>query len=215
LSRAFRNYEGQNGLRQSDERFAKAAKLYQQNDFAAAAKLFAQVRASDTSGGETARKATEGELFCYRQLGHQAQDRKDYPAAQRWYEAALTVSPSDPQARAEWEAIRRVTQSHAAPLPTPLPPTASQVTTEHPKPTTPGASPLRASDFTNANARAAQEASAFLTQGDTAARRGDITKALRYWSKAVSAGPGSAAGQIAQRRVTEYNRQNNPLDFGN
>jgi tetratricopeptide (TPR) repeat protein len=215
LSRAFRNYEGQNGMRKGDEMFAQAAKLYQQGNYLEAAKLFGQVRVSSSSSGETARKATDGELYCYRQLAHQAQDRKDYTEAERWYQAALVVSPGDTQTRTELEAIQRVRISESAPAATPPPPVASQVTTQFPSSPAAGTPNLRASDFVNTNARLAQEAMNYYNQAEAYAQRGKIGEAIRLWSKAVAANPGSPAGMAAQRRITEYNRQNNPLDFSN
>lgn len=213
LFRAFDNYKGQSSLRQGDELFSRAAKLYKQGNFQEAARLFSQVRASGTASGESQRKATEGEVFCYRELGHQAQERQDYPLAAQWYQAALSVAPGDAQARAELEAVSRVIGATATPAPTATPGVAAQRTTEFPRPPAPGTSAVSANDFVQANQQAAARAATLLAQGDSAARSGDTRTALKAWAQAAAAGPGSPAGWEAQQRITAYNAAHNPLDF--
>ena len=214
LSRAFHNYNGMAGYTQGSDDFKRASELYNAGDYENAAAAFKKIRQSGTANGETQSNATNGELYCYRQLGHQAQARSDWAAAQRWYEAALTVSPGDKQAQTELDTVRNYRNSNA-PAP-PLPPdTTPQTTQEFPSAPAPGTPNVNANDFNSANAKAAAEALAWFQKGEAARLKGDDAAALRNYTAAVAAGPGSPGASQAQQRITGYNTQHNPLDYGN
>jgi len=75
----------------------------------------------------------------------------------------------------------------------------------------PAPAPLTTNDFTSANNAAAREAEAFYRQGEAANARGDQAGALRLWTAAVSAGPGSPASLRAQARITQISNARDPL----
>ena len=108
FTRAFKSAQSQMGYAAGIEDFNRAADLYQKKNYDAAALLFKRVRLEIKNTDETIRKATEGEVWCYREQGHLAQNRNDLAAAARWYQMALDVNPDDPQAKAEYEAVRKI-----------------------------------------------------------------------------------------------------------
>lgn len=211
FTRAFKSAQTQMGYAAGIEDFNRAADLYQKKNYDAAALLFKRVRLDLKNTDEIVRKATEGEVWCYREQGHAAQNRGDLPAAVRWYQLALDVKPDDPQAKAEYEAARQVLESRAPAGPSTAAPPPDR-TTEHPRPPAPGTPNVKASELEAANARAAQEAQTLLRQANQAAQAGKTSEALQLWSQVVSKAPGSSAAQQAQAQLTEYARQNNPFD---
>ena len=210
---AFRGYSKQAAYGQGNDAYARATALYQSGDYENAAQAFRKVRMSDTATGEVVSKSTSGELFCYRQLGHQAQARNDWEAAQKWYEAALSVSPGDTQAQTELDMVKKYRGS-TAPAPTLPPSTIPQTTSEFPEPPAPGTPNLNASDFNNANNTAASKAMTYYQNGEQARLKGDSATAIKYYTAAVAAGPGSPGANYAQQRITAWNQQHNPLEYG-
>ena len=212
LSRAFNNYNGQTAYAQGSADFNKAAALYQSGNYQNAAVAFKKIRQSGTATGETLSKATSGEVYCYRELGHQAQAQNDWEAAQRWYEAALSVSPGDTQAQTELDMVRKYRGSNA-PAP-PLPPSnIPQTTSEFPSAPAPGTPNVSANDFVNSNNKSAADSLAWFQKGEEARLKGDDAAALRNYTAAVAAGPGSPGALQAQQRITAYSANHNPLDY--
>lgn len=210
---AFRGYSKQAQFSQGNDAYSRALALYQSGDYENAAQAFRKVRQSDTATGEVLSKATSGELFCYRQLGHQAQGRNDWEGAQKWYEAALSVSPGDTQAQAELDMVKKYRGS-LAPAPALPPSTISQTTNEFPRPPAAGTPNLNAGDFNNANNNAATKAMTYFQNGEQARQNGDTATAIRYYTASVAAGPGSQGAMYSQQRITEWNKQHNPLEYG-
>lgn len=211
FTRAFRSAQTQMGYAAGIDDFNRAADLYQKKSYEAAAALFNRVRQDTKNTDEILKKATEGELWCYRELGHAAQNRGDLQAAARWYRMALDVKPDDPQAKAEYEAVVKILGSAAPAGPSTTAPPPDR-TTQHPQAPAAGTPNLKASDVEGGNARAAQEAQVLLSQANQAYRSGNLSEAVRLWSQVVSKAPGSPAAQQAQGQLTEYARQNNPFD---
>jgi serine/threonine-protein kinase len=202
MVRAFRNYEQQASLVKASDSYNNAVKLYERGQYEAAALAFSKVRVQSKTPAATRRQALDGEVYCYRHLGHLAQQRGDLPGALRWYEKALAVSPDDTQAREERDAARRVAGSGAAestPSPSPL------GTSQNPPPANAGPpSRVTTRDFLTANASAAQEAQTLFQRGEEAWQQGNRQEALRMWTAAVAAGPGSRAAVDAQQRLSQY-----------
>ena len=214
---AFRGYSQQGQFAQGGSDYNKASKLYQDGKYEAAAQIFKKIRLDNNATGDILSKSTSGEVFCYRQLGHQAQTNNLWEVAEQWYGAALMVSPGDAQARTELENARKyraaLGAASATPAPTPPPATEPQTTQNFPKAPAPGTPNINAADFNNSNGRAAASAMQYYQKGEQARANGDTLNALRYYSSAVTAGPGSPGAQAAQQRITEYNRAHNPLDY--
>ncbi|MBC8104830.1 MAG: protein kinase [Cytophagales bacterium] len=228
LSRAYENYQGQSALSQVTDRYKAATALYSTGKYQQAAEAFRRLRTSGTASSEITAKAAQGEVYAYRQLAHTAQEQNDFAAAVRWYREAMNVDPSDPQVREEMDAAQRrfastggipqsgVSDSGAVDGSNPLAPLLSP----SPSPAAPGgmvssiASPLAsalppalptvsANEYAATNARAANDALTYYQQGESAFRQGNRTAAVRYWTAAVAAGPGSPGALQAQERITQ------------
>lgn len=210
--RAYSSHQSQISYKASSDEFNAAAALYEKGDYEAAAAAFRKVRAT-SKHGETAFKAGQGELFSYRQLGHRAQAQGDWARAVQWYEAAVAVAPTDPQAQQELAAARRATAA-AASGPSARPTvTAMGEESELSGRKSPLAPGLTAQDFQNANNAAASEAANLAAQAEEAYRQGNNQRAITLWTKAVAKAPGSPAAIQAQQRLTEMNARTNLFQY--
>ncbi len=229
LSRAYENYQGQMSIAQVAGEYKSATALYTSGQFEQAAEAFRRLRTSRSSSAEIVTKATQGEVYSYRQLAHAAQNRNDFPSAVRWYREALKLTPNDSQVLAELEgAERRIPGGGGAqangkdaaakdavdpnnPLASVIAPSSQPGAVQTPGAVLPSALPtISSSSYAASNAQAASEADAFFQQGEAAYRQGNGTAALRYWSAAVAAGPGTPAALRAQERISQTNSTTSP-----
>lgn len=211
FTKAFKSAQTQMGYAAGIDDFNRAADLYQKKQYEDAARAFKKVRLDSKNTDDILKKATDGEVWSYRELGHTAQNRDDLVTAKGWYALALEANPKDLQAKAEYDAVARILESNAPAGPSTAAPPADRIT-QHPSRPAPGTPRIRASDVEGAAARAAQQAQTLLAQANTAQQSGDIKQALQLWGQVVATAPSSAAAQQAQERITEYARQNNPFD---
>ena len=212
IARAYQNYLQGNKLTASAGSYNKGAALYQQGKYEEAAAIFKALRASGADA-QTVQQSAQGELFCYRQLGHQAQDRQDLEGAQRWYQEALKIAPTDADAKSELDAVQKAllagsVTTQVAPTATP----AGSLPNALPNAPTPGARKVNQNDFNAANNQAASEAASLLQQGVDAYNSGDRDKAMNLWSQAAQAGPGSTAAQAALQYNSNLAQGKNPFD---
>jgi tetratricopeptide (TPR) repeat protein len=200
LSRAYENYQGQMSAAQITGEYKSATTLYTSGQFEQAADAFRRLRTAGSSSTEIVTKATQGEIYSYRQLAHAAQNRNDFAGAVRWYREAIKLNPTDSQVLAELAAVERrigpPSQPDAVPTPSAVLPSALPS--------------ISSSSYAASNAQAASEADAFFQQGEAAYRQGNGTAALRYWSAAVAAGPGTPAALQAQERISRNNSTTSP-----
>jgi tetratricopeptide (TPR) repeat protein len=222
FSRAYHGFTITSGVGQGQDEYNKAAELYKKKQFSEAAVLFARLRISQTASTQTIKDATNGEVFCYRELGHIAQSKNDPQTALRWYEKALQVNPKDIQAKIEYDAILRLLSSlkiatsgqvvapqTASSNPTPPSNPLQEPDFNRPMmPALPGVPNVTTEDFARQNAMKAQAARDVLQKANTAWQQGNIQEALRLWNETSVTAPGSLAAQEAQKRLLEYNRQN-------
>lgn len=211
LNKAFQNARAQMGYSSGIEEYNKAAALYAAKNYEAAAPAFERVAQNKANTDDTLKKATQGAVWSYRELGHAAQSKDDWPTALRWYKKALDISPSDAAAKAEYDAVARILESSAPAGPSQVAAPPDR-TTQFPKRAAPGTRNLTASDVESTNARNGQEAQQLLNQANDAYRSGNINTALRLWSQVVGKAPGSAAASEAQSYLTQYARDNNPFN---
>jgi tetratricopeptide (TPR) repeat protein len=224
LSRAYENYQGQMSTAQITEEYKSATTLYTSGQFEQAADAFRRLRTAGSSSAEIVTKATQGEIYSYRQLAHAAQSRNDFAAAVRWYREAIKLNPSDSQVLAELAAAERRVPGGATaqangsgpvdpnnPLASVIAPSPQPDAVPTPSAVLPSALPsISSSSYAASNAQAASEADAFFQQGEAAYRQGNGTAALRYWSAAVAAGPGTPAALQAQERISRNNSTTSP-----
>lgn len=218
FSKAFHGYEIASRTGKANEDYQKAAALYEKKQFEPAAMAFRALRTGIGVPADVVKNATNGEVYCYRELGHLAQNQQDFATAVRWYAKALEVSPIDAQAKTEYEAALRALNARSAAslsgTSPPLPPAGRAGggnTLEGgraPVAPPPPPSNIRTRDFNNDNAQAAQQAQQLLAQGDTAFQSGNRERARELWNQAVMAGPGSPAARIAQDRIIHDNANN-------
>ena len=197
LTKAFKNAGTQMGYATGIEDFNKAAALYAAKNYEAAAPAFERVAQNKTNTDEILKKATDGGVWSYRELGHAAQAKSDWATAQRWYKKALDLKPDDTAAKSEYDAVTRILNSTAPAGPSNVVPPADR-TMQHPTAPRTGTPNLKAADFERAQAQTAQEAQSLLSQANDAYRAGNINQALQLWSKVVGKAPGSAAATEAQ-----------------
>jgi tetratricopeptide (TPR) repeat protein len=224
FSRAYHGFTIASGVGQGQDEYNKAAELYKKKQFSEAALLFSRLRLSPTANTQTIKDATNGEVFCYRELGHIAQSKNDPQTALRWYEKALQVNPNDAQAKAEYDAILRllnaqktatsgqgqVVASQAAPNnpSTPSNPLQEPNFNRPNMPALPGVPDVTTEDFARQNAMKAQAARDVLQKANTAWQQGNLQEALRLWNETSITAPGSPASLEAQKRLLDYNREN-------
>lgn len=204
------------------ESLARAVNLYNARQYGQAMPLFDRLVKSATNP-DARRQATQGLLYCYRQMGAEASRRRDLAAAESWYSAAVNLAPEDAQARRELDDVLRARGAApstsapslpASPSATILPPPASAPGPVSASPTSAGnASPKSTADFQNQNAARASVAAQLLQQGDTAAQNGDMERAMRLWQQAQQQGPGSPAALAAGDRIYKYSAANPPKFF--
>lgn len=213
VNKAFKSAKLQMGYASGTEDYNKAAALYAAKNYEAAAPAFERVASNKSNTDDVLKKATDGGVWSYRELGHVAQEKDDWAAAQRWYRKALDLKPDDVAAKSEYDAVTRILESQApAGVSTVAPPV--ERTTQHPSRPTAGTPNLKAADVASANARNTQEAQQLLTQANDAYRSGNTNQALQLWSQVVGKSPGSAAATEAQGYITQYAHENNPFDVG-
>ncbi|MES2464497.1 MAG: serine/threonine-protein kinase [Armatimonadota bacterium] len=228
LSRAYQSYQGQMTIAQITNEYKAATVLYTSGKFEQAAAAFRRLRTASNSSSEIVTKATQGEVYSYRQLAHGAQDRSDFAAAVRWYQEAIKINPTDSQVQAELAAAQRRLpgensslangsgpvdpQNPLASVIAPNPPPGASASPTPPIPLTlPSALPtISSSNYEASNAQAASNAAALFQQGEAAYRQGNGTAALRYWSAAVAAGPGTPAALQAQERISQTSNTTTP-----
>jgi tetratricopeptide (TPR) repeat protein len=224
FSRAYHGFTIASGVGQGQDEYNKAVELYKKKQFSEAALLFSRLRLSPTANTQTIKNATNGEVFCYRELGHIAQAQNDPQTALRWYEKALQVNPNDAQAKAEYDAILRLlnTQKTATssqvvaaqtPMTSTLPNAPSNPLQEpnfnkHAMPALPEGPNVSTEDFVRQNAMKAQTAQGVLQRANAAWQQGNIQEALLLWNETSITAPGSPASLEAQKRLLEYSRQN-------
>jgi serine/threonine-protein kinase len=197
--------------------YAQGAGLYKQGKYEEAAAIFRKTRLSPTADPGIVRQATDGELYCYRQLGHEAQERDDLMGAQRWFQEAVKLAPDDAQARSELEAVQKALLANsstsnstpASPAPAASAP-PSTLPAASPAPTSPQSN-VTTSDFEAANAQGAAQADTLVQQGIGAYQNGDLRAAQNDWYEAVKVGPGSPAAQKATEYVTRLGQGKNPF----
>jgi serine/threonine protein kinase len=225
LSRAYENYQGQMSITQITNEYKAASALYTSGKYDQAAEAFQRLRTATNSPSDIVSKSTQGAVYSYRQLAHAAQNQNDFLTAVRWYQEAAKLSPTDSSLQAELEAAqRRLTgaQANGTGASDPNSPLASLITPS-PQPSTaatppsilpsvlPSAAPTMSSgSYEAANAKAASDASAYFQQGEAAYRQGNSTAALRYWSAAVAAGPGTPSALQAQDRISRLSTTTAP-----
>ncbi len=237
VSAAYKSQRVQMVYARDQQSYRDAVKQYEAGDYAGAAKEFERLRSSPH--GVTASNARQMAVSAYRSLGQAAQKENDLESAEIYFGKAvsLAIPPGDAQAREELAAVQKVRGTfgsappipsdgqgplggvlNPSPAPSPAAPAggANGVSPGNPLASvlgfpSPAPSPLTTNDFTNANNAAAREADALYRQGEAASVRGDQTTALRLWTAAVAAGPGSPAALRAQARITQYNNANDPL----
>jgi hypothetical protein len=83
FSRAYHGFAIASGVGEGQDEYNKAAALYKDKKFSDAALIFSRLRLSQTANTQTIKDATNGEVFCYRELGHTAQDGNDPQTALR------------------------------------------------------------------------------------------------------------------------------------
>jgi tetratricopeptide (TPR) repeat protein len=230
LSRAYENYQGQMSVAQITGEYKSATTLYTTGKFEQAAEAFRRLRTAGNSSTEIRSKATQGEIYSYRQLAHAAQQRDDFPTAVRWYREAIKLNPTDSQVLAELEAAERRLPGGAAgtagavagakgsdavdpnnPLASIIAPSSQPGGAPTPAAALPSALPtISSGSYAASNAQAASEAAAFFQQGEAAYQQGNNTAALRFWSAAVAAGPGTPAALQAQERISQTNSTTSP-----
>jgi tetratricopeptide (TPR) repeat protein len=225
FSRAYHGFTIASGVGQGQDEYNKAAELYKKKQFSEAAVLFSRLRLSQTANTQTIKDATNGEVFCYRELGHMAQSKNDPQTALRWYEKALQVNPNDAQAKAEYDAILRLLNSLntqkaltsgqgqvvASQTPVGNPPRNPLQEPNFNRPTMPplpGVPEVTTQDFARQNAMKAQAARDVLQKANAAWQQGNVQEALRLWNETSITAPGSPASLEAQQHLLEYNRQN-------
>jgi serine/threonine-protein kinase len=228
LSRAYQNYQGQMSIAQITNEYRSATALYTAGKFQQAADAFRRLRTAGSSSREIVSKAAQGEVYSYRQLAHAAQNQSDFASAVKWYEEALKVDPTDSQVQTELEAARRRVPGGTGAVATsgervdpgnplasiisPSPQPGALATPAAALPTVlPSALPtISSGSYEASNAQAASEAASFFQQGEAAYRQGNSTAALRYWSAAVAAGPGTPAALQAQERISRTSSTTTP-----
>jgi tetratricopeptide (TPR) repeat protein len=217
VMRAYRVFTQESRTNSAADGYARGAALYKEGKYEDAAAIFRQTRLSVTADPGIVRQATEGELYSYRKLGQQAQQRDDLMGAQHWFQEATKVAPDDEQAKSELDAVQKALLTNSAPS-TPL---AASSPAASPPATLPAASPsapppntLTTSDFQNANGQAAAQADSLVQQGVNAYKNGEANAARNFWWEAVSAGPGSRASQQAQVYLDRLSRGKDPLGGG-
>jgi tetratricopeptide (TPR) repeat protein len=211
FTKAFQSAQNQIGFAAGNDDFNQAAGLYNSKDYKNAAVAFRKVRLSTTATGVVIQKATDGEVYCYRELGHAAQNQSDWNTALFYYQQALSIKPNDVQAKTEFDAARKIADATLPNPPSDATPGPDR-TTEFPRRAAPGTPNLSANDFTRKNNQLAEDAQNLFQQGEQALQNGDQAGALKLWAAAVARGPGSPAAQQAQQRLTQYAENNNPFD---
>ena len=161
--------------------------------------IFEKLRAMKTSG-DVVTKATNGALFSYRELGHQAQNTGDWASAIKWYRAALSVKPDDPAAKTEYDTAVKFTESTrpADPLP---PIGAPERTTVFPSRAAPGTSSETAAGFVQSRDRREQEASQLLQQASDLRSKGDTDGEKRLLDRITEEYVGTKAADEVIRRL--------------
>ena len=212
LSRAFSNYKAQASVANIAERFSAATRLYEMQDFLGAANGFAQVRATAGVADAMKHQALQYEVFCDRELGHEAQSQNDLDTAARWYQTALALNPNDASARAELAGVEATRNARGG---TPAAPTSVPGAPGGPPPGFPpldavAATPAPANVTTNDFLRGIQEnnnrAQPSLDAGKRAAADGKFAEAQNDFRQAMGAGPGSNNAREASALLDELQR---------
>jgi serine/threonine-protein kinase len=107
ISDAYQSFRVRQIQSESGAAYIAASRLYQSGNYEAAARAFDAVRTASNAGLDAVTRATAGEIYSYRQLGHSAQDQGDYAGAVRWYQQALSLDPNDEQTRTELAAAEQ------------------------------------------------------------------------------------------------------------
>jgi serine/threonine-protein kinase len=211
--RAYNNFLRDSNGKNYLTSYSQAAKLYHDARYEEAAALFRQTRLSGMADPGLVRRSAEGEVYSYRKLGQQAQDRSDFLTAQRWFNEALKVSPDDPQAKQELDAVQKrlAGQSAATPAPAIADNAVPSATPSAPPRDVPMPGSISTNEFVDANNRAGMQAAQLLQQGTEAYQKGDTSAARRLWLEAVSVGPGSQAALQAQEFVIRLNQNKDPF----
>jgi|GEM_PF-3836527 tetratricopeptide (TPR) repeat protein len=195
VQKALYNYEVQAQANKVVEVYSKAVKLYEAGRYPEAAAIFQKVRTNPKASIEMIEKAARGEAFCYRILGQRAQDLKDFASAERWFQAAVQVSPEDIGAREELAAVQKAIEVLQNP-PTTSPPLPGEN-----RPGTPSASdppPLSEDD------KKAMDAMEHYNRGNVLLREGRRADACREWHEAILRAPGTPGAVQAQAQRAQH-----------
>jgi tetratricopeptide (TPR) repeat protein len=208
LQIALKNQQIQSQTSRIQSVYTKGVVLYQAGHFLEAAPLFQKVRLDPASGVEMITKAAEAEAFCYRMLGQQAQEAKDYTAAEQWFQQAVSVAPNDISAQEELRAVQKAIAilTGKDTLGGPLPSGSHSGNLDNNNPT-PTPTPNAADEAAKKRARDAQE---IFERGNQLLREGHRNDACREWHEAILLAPGSPAAVQATQR-----RRENCSDFPN
>lgn len=206
LQIALKNQQTQRQSSNIQATYAKAASLYKAGNYQEAAPLFQEVRQNPLSDVEIKAQATQGEAFCYRVLGQQAQERKDYPTAEQWFQRAVAVFPNDLSALEELRAVQKaisILNGQNDPSGTTAPNSGAPVPGS-----TPSAPPTPDPAQVEANKRA-QDAQEILERGNQLFREGHRLDACREWYEATVRATGSPAAiqatRMRQENCSEFN----------
>lgn len=217
LKQAFKNYTGQSQTGAITGEYNQGTQLYKDGKYTDAAALFRKLRTTPGTSPDIVQKARDGELFSYRQLGHQAQNASDWANAEKWYAAAVEIAPDDAQAKAELDAMRKLRGGTTAPAtaganPAPAPSATPPPTL--PMETAPPTGPGLSSQAYLGNGQASASAQTLLMQGDDAWRAGKQDEARDFWRRAQTSGVGTRVFTDASDRLQRDLNNQDPLGNG-
>ncbi|GAB4457469.1 MAG: hypothetical protein OHK0029_17310 [Armatimonadaceae bacterium] len=203
VHQAMQNYRVQQEAGRIQQLYARAANLYSTGRCNEAVPLFRKVRKDPNASVEIIQKAADGEAFCYRLEGQRAQEARDFFAAERWFQMAVEVAPTDLGAQEELRAVQRamaILRGEVKPTGNPAAPPSSPATTAPGNP--PAASPNPPP--VDENTQKARDAVDNLNRGNVLIQQGRVGDACREWHEAMLRAPGSPAALQAQQQRRQY-----------